>query len=130
MAWTKSPEALQSTFAAALPDDARAERRPMFGYPACFVNGNMFAGLWQDCMVVRLGETDRKKLLGIAGAKVFEPMAGRPMKEYVIVPKSVLDDTKSLRKWTSKAFEFGASLPAKVKKAKATATKPKKKKKS
>ena len=39
----------------------------MFGYPAVFVNGNMFAGLVRDKMILRLGETDRTKFLAWVG---------------------------------------------------------------
>ena len=31
------------------------EQRKMFGYPALFVRGNMFAGLVRDTMILRLG---------------------------------------------------------------------------
>ena len=47
MAWKKSPPALIETFDAVLPG-APAERRLMFGYPAAFVNGNMFMSLFED----------------------------------------------------------------------------------
>lgn len=36
-----------------------ARRRQMFGYPTCVVNGNLFMGLHQDRLFLRLGETDR-----------------------------------------------------------------------
>ena len=36
-----------------------AERRKMFGYPAAFVNGNMFAGLHESGLVLRLPDADR-----------------------------------------------------------------------
>ena len=47
MAWKKSPPALIETFDAVLPG-APAERRSMFGYPAAFVNGNLFMSLFED----------------------------------------------------------------------------------
>jgi len=57
--WAKSPPALVDAFAAALPDDPRVERRSMFGYPAAFANGQLFTGLHQSDLMVRLGDTDR-----------------------------------------------------------------------
>jgi TfoX/Sxy family transcriptional regulator of competence genes len=91
----------------------------MFGYPAGFVNGNMFMGLHQHNMVLRLPEGPRAELLGMEGAATFEPMAGRPMKEYVVVPATLLAAPEDLEPWVAKALAHGASLPAKAAKAKA-----------
>src|SRR5216110_404226 len=63
MAWKKSPPELIAAFARVVPSGGGAERRPMFGYPAAFVNGNMFAGLHDDRVVLRRDEA------GIAEAK-------------------------------------------------------------
>lgn len=43
MAWKKPAPETIATFEAVLPG-APAERRMMFGYPAAFVNGNVFMG--------------------------------------------------------------------------------------
>jgi hypothetical protein len=59
MAWEKSPESLIEAFHEALPDDDRIERRKLFGFPCAFVNGNMFTGLHQRDMIVRLPEDAR-----------------------------------------------------------------------
>lgn len=88
----------------------------MFGYPCSFVNGQMFAGLHQANMVLRLGEDERLEFLKQAGAKVFEPMPGRVMKEYVVVPPSLKSEEELLFKWTLKAFSYAKSLGPKVKK--------------
>ena len=58
----------------------------MFGYPCAFVNGNMFAGLFQDRIFVRLSPDDRSGLDRTHGAIDFEPMPRRPMKAYAVVP--------------------------------------------
>ncbi len=44
MAWTKSPPEIIAAFERAAPKDPRVVRRPMFGYPALFLNGNMLSG--------------------------------------------------------------------------------------
>jgi len=119
MKWIQAPASLVAQWDALFPPDPRAEKRKMFGYPAGFVNGNLFGGLFQDSMMLRLGEADREKFLAIPGAALFEPMPGRPMKEYVGVPRKMLGDEKALRKWIASAFEHTASMPAKKKKAKA-----------
>ncbi len=115
--WQKSPPQLVELFArlqAGLPPDA--ERRKMFGYPCSFVNGQMFAGLHQTNMVLRLGEAERAEFLKQAGAKVFEPMPGRIMKEYVVVPASLKSEEEMLFKWTLRAFSYAKSLGPKERK--------------
>lgn len=115
MEWKKSPPELIAAFDGASPKDAKAVRRPMFGYPALFVNGNMFAGTYQDKIVVRLAEADRAILLKEKGAKTFEPMAGRPMKEYVVVPAAIVAKRASLRTWIAKGLAYAEALPPKKK---------------
>jgi hypothetical protein len=56
----------------------------------------MFVGLFQDDMILRLSETRRVEVLKIDGAKIFEPMPGRPMREYVAVPPRVMANKMEL----------------------------------
>jgi TfoX/Sxy family transcriptional regulator of competence genes len=116
MPWTKSPQGLVELFAECLPDDPRIERRKMFGYPSIFVHGNMCAGLFGDGLFARLSPEDRAALPG--GGAPFEPMPGRPMKDYALVPDDVLADEEALAAVLVKAVAFTAALPPKEKKAK------------
>ena len=123
--WTKSPEALQAAFAAALDDFPDAERRKMFGYPAAFANGKMWTGLHQQNWVVRLPEGDRQELLAIEGVRPFEPMPGRPMTGFYLLPAGILDDRDALRGWLGRAYAHGLTIEQKpTKAAKPTAPKP------
>jgi hypothetical protein len=61
-------------------------RAKMFGMPSIMVNGKAFAGQSGDSMIFKLTGEAHQAALAIAGAKLFEPMAGRPMKEWVSVP--------------------------------------------
>src|SRR5260370_40671919 len=117
MAWIKSPQSLIDLFAEALPDDPRVERRKMFGYPAAFVRGNMMAGCFQDGMFARLSPTDRAALEATHGPLPFEPMPGRPMKDYTRLPDDVLADEASTAAVLASALAWSAALPAKEKKA-------------
>ena len=123
--WQKSPQELTDLFETVFPDPPAAQRK-MFGYPAGFVNGNMFMGLFQDQMILRLPEDGRQELIRKHGAKVFEPMPGRPMKEYVSLPRSLMDDRKELAAWVSKALDYGASLKPKSKAKQPSKARPKK----
>lgn len=123
MTWRKSPEQLVETFLAALPDDPRIERRKMFGYPCAFVNGNMFTGLHQENLIVRLGEEDRRTLVEKEGAHIFAPFPGRLMKEYVSLPEELITTPRTLQAWLRLSLEHTASLPPKgAKKAASSGT--------
>ena len=98
------------------------ETRRMFGYPAAFVHGQMFSSLFQSSMILRLSEPDRAAFLKDHGARLFEPMPGRPMREYAAVPPAVLASETLLRQWLRRAHGYAASLPAKQRK-KASAAK-------
>ena len=111
----KAPQALIDAFDAALPDDPRAVRKVMFGYPAAFVGGNMFAGVFAASVFVRLPEGERGEL---PGARPLEPMPGRPMKDYVVLPDAVVADAGALRRWVARGFEHGARLAPKETKPK------------
>ncbi len=107
----KSPQRLVDTFNAVKPGPP-AEARQMFGYPACFANGNMFMGLFQEDMILRLSEESREELAKLGG-KPFEPMRGRVMREYVTVPASLIANRARLSSWVARALEYGLNLPPK-----------------
>jgi len=51
-------------------------------------------------------------LIASGGAAQFEPMPGRPMREYVVLPRAVVEDEQALAAMIAEAFAFGASMPA------------------
>lgn len=122
MKWRKSPDELVATFESVMPGSP-AIKRKMFGFPAAFVHGNLFMGLHQENMILRLPDEHRTELLASEGAKLFEPMPGRHMREYVVVPMSIVQNREKLSRWVSKALEHAASLKPKVKKVPAKKTK-------
>lgn len=112
--WRPAPDELKQVFEKAIQAFPDAEPRKVFGYPAAVINGHMFSGLHQDDMILRLADDDRTQLLKRAGARVFEPMPGRPMREYVVVPPSIRDSKTQLKNWLGKALAYTRSLPAKA----------------
>jgi len=110
---------LEVFFRSILPDNTSVTVRPMFGNISAFINGNMFAGLFGDALFVRLSEDGRSELLFEKGAKVLEPMKGRPMKDYVCVPPDWLGNATKITPWISKSLEWSSKLPAKQKAKKA-----------
>jgi TfoX/Sxy family transcriptional regulator of competence genes len=111
--WRKSPEELQERFAAAVAGIEGLEQRKMFGYPAGFIGGNMTTGLHQDSWIVRLPADERSRLLD-EGWSTFEPMAGRPMREYLALPNEVIDDPDQAREWVERAAAYVRTLPPKA----------------
>lgn len=116
MAWRKAPEELVELFHEIVPQEPLANHRKMFGYPSCFVNGNLFSGLHQENMIMRLSETDREEFLKIEGASLFEPMPGRVMREYVCAPTAMFSDKQELFNWMKRSFEYASGLPEKKRK--------------
>ena len=117
MAWRKSPEWLVEAFAEIVPDeDPRVEPRKMFGYPCAFANDNMFIGLHQENMLMRLPEGDRERFLEEYETEVFQPFPGRVMKEYVVVPHHLVRKPAELEPWIRRSLEYAASVKPKAKK--------------
>jgi hypothetical protein len=70
---------------AAQNDDV--ELGKMFGMPTIKRGGKAAAGFWRDSMVFKLTDSAaREQALALEGAEQFDPMGGRPMKEWVVVP--------------------------------------------
>jgi len=115
--WEKSSPDLVNLFAELAPKDLRVEQKKMFGWPSCFVNGNLFAGLHKESMLFRLSEKDQVIFLELDGAAEFEPMPGRKMKGYATLANALTRDRKELAMWMGRALAYAAELPAKTKKA-------------
>lgn len=92
------------------------ERRKMFGSLCTFIGGNLASGTWGQSFFVRLSEGDRETLLALDGAEPFAPMPGRPMSNYVVLPRTMLDDDKELRAWLRRSADYAGTLPEKQKK--------------
>jgi TfoX/Sxy family transcriptional regulator of competence genes len=113
--WKKSPPELVERFDDLVAMVPMSERRQMFGYPCAFVGGNMFMGLHEDRLVLRLPDADRDRIMARYGAEPFQPMPGRAMKEYVVVPAALLADDDTLAVWVHRAYAYAAHLPPKRK---------------
>jgi TfoX/Sxy family transcriptional regulator of competence genes len=122
MAWRKSPQHMIDLFDEVVPKDSRIERRKMFGYPAAFLNGHLFAGLHQENFILKLSPADREKLRTEQDARVFEPMPGRAMREYLVLPEEVLSERRVLSAWIKRSTVYVSTMPPKPGKAKKLAT--------
>ncbi len=102
--WKKVSEALAARFEECLPASPAVERRKMFGCPCAFVNGNMFAGLHEARLIVRVPEE--------AAARPFVVM-GRTMREYAAIEDALERKPAELQKWIERAFAHARALPPK-----------------
>jgi TfoX/Sxy family transcriptional regulator of competence genes len=118
MAWTKAPQALMDLFVESLPDAPGLTSRKMFGYPAAFVHGNMMAGVFGDGVFARLPADLRAHLERDHAARPFEPMAGKPMKDYLGLPEAIVADEGRLAEVLAAAYRATAALPPKAEKPK------------
>ncbi len=113
----KSPPELIARFEELAPLAGDADRRQMFGYPVCVLRGNMFMGLHEESLILRLAETDRAEFLDQYHATLFEPMPARPMKEYVVVPPALVYDD-AVGEWVRRSRAWAEQPPAKKPKKK------------
>src|SRR5207247_9352545 len=97
-------------FRTLVPDDTRVTVRPMFGNLSAFVNGNMFFGIFGTDLFLRLSIEDQKELLKNKGASMLEPMKGKPMKDYVVVPGTWRDRPETLSSWISTAPQWSGKI--------------------
>ena len=96
--------------------DTNCDYKKMFGYPAFFVNGNLFVGVHGDNLFLRLSEADVANIKnGVKGVTNFEP-AGRAMKGYVILPKALYSADSVFKEWLDKSIKYVSALPTKKRK--------------
>jgi TfoX/Sxy family transcriptional regulator of competence genes len=60
-----------------------------------------------------MSDEDQAELFRNKGSSMLEPMKGKPMKDYVVVPKTWKDRPETLRSWISKSLEWSSKLPSK-----------------
>lgn len=118
MPMPRSSEARKASFEAVLPRSPLIARRLMFGFPATFVNGWFFAGVFAEDVVVRLPDGPEPALDGLRGAGPFAPMPGRPMKGWRQLSRDVADTPETLRELLEALLPLVAAAPPKEKPAK------------
>ena len=95
-----------------------ADRKLVFGSPSCLVGGNMFFGVHATGLFVKLPEDAAATLLEAGGAP-FEPMPGRAMGGFFVLPAAL----PGPEQWVRRSYDYALTLPAKkakvTKKAKA-----------
>ncbi|HSP08732.1 MAG TPA: TfoX/Sxy family protein [Candidatus Dormibacteraeota bacterium] len=115
-------EEAKAAFAKLVPDGPAVTLKPMFGQLSAFVNGNMFCGLFGEDLVVRLPEPEIAKVKQ-QGGRDFEPLPGRKMGGYVMVPGGWRAKPAPAAALIKRALAVTGAMPAKAPK-KTAPTKP------
>ena len=113
--WRRSSPEMVERFSAGVAGIEGLEQRQMFGYPAAFIGGNLTTSLHRESWIVRLATEERAEQQA-RGWQTFAPMAGRPMREYLVMPDAVAADPDQARSWVEKAAAYVRTLPPKTSK--------------
>lgn len=87
---------------------ADADRKLVFGCPAYLVGGHMFFGVHATGLFVKL-PADAAAALLAAGGVPFEPMPGRAMGGFFVLPAAL----PGPEQWVRRSYEYALTLPAK-----------------
>lgn len=80
----EAPDRYEHVVAPFLERGARTGK--MFGMPIAKIGDKVFVGTFGDAMTFKLGEDGAAMALKLKGVEPFEPMVGRVMKGWVLVP--------------------------------------------
>ena len=72
----------------------------------------MFAGIHGDKRFLRLSDSGIANIMkDCKEVSVFEPMPGRAMKGYVVLPKLIYSNDKLFAEWLDKSINYPSSIP-------------------
>jgi hypothetical protein len=95
-----------------LLDNELVKPGKMFGHPAYYVGGKLFASLYMEGVCVKLPETRVKELLRKEGYAPFQPM-GRKMKEWILITHKKSNEYLKDRAVFQESIEYVVSLTKK-----------------
>ena len=97
--------------------DVDLEYKHFFSGAAVYANGRICMSLTPIGFAIKLPEKSRSSLMKQEGAKPLRYFPKGPVKkDYVVLPKAILNDKKALQNWVKVSIEYVTSLPQPVKK--------------
>ena len=97
--------------------DTTLECKHFFSGAALYANGKICMSLTPVGFAIKLPEASRRILMKQKGTKELRYFPEGPIKEdYVVLPKTMLNDRKVLQHWVKVSIEYVDSLPRPVKK--------------
>ena len=95
----------------------RLECKHFFSGAAVYANGRICMSLTPVGFAIKLPEESRNVLMRRKGTKPLRYFSKGPIKkDYVVVPQTMLNDIKTLRRWVQTSIEYALSLPRPVRK--------------
>ncbi|MFX0045051.1 MAG: TfoX/Sxy family protein [Candidatus Hermodarchaeota archaeon] len=113
MSWERPSENLLQLLKDNL-QGVECEKKKMFGQYAFFMNGNMFCGVHQSNLFLRIAREDLEEALSrYPELKKFEPREGMVMKEYLQMSLEFVKDLERFRRLLEKSIGYARALPPK-----------------
>ncbi len=88
-----------------LLENIEVEPGKAFGLPAYYVNGKMFAAVYEDGATIKVPEEMAAELLQRDGIHEFSPMEGRTMKNWVWIRREDPEELRADAELFQSAFE-------------------------
>ncbi|MEO3999054.1 TfoX/Sxy family protein [Mesorhizobium sp. CAU 1732] len=108
---------LATRIRAILDEDPNVREVRMFGGLCFMLNGNMLVCTTKDeRLLARIGQAGLADALAVSGV-VRMTMAGREMKDFVVVAQDAIADDGALARWIAVATRYVGPMPAKDKPA-------------
>ena len=93
-----------------LLENVEVEPGKAFGLPAYYVNGKMFAAVYEDGATLKVPEDMRDELLEREGISEFRPMGRHTMKGWVLIRLEDPAELVEYRELFDLAFEYVYSI--------------------
>ena len=81
----------------------------MYGHPAYYVGGKLFASLFMEGVCVKIPESLKNELLKREGIVPFEPM-GRKMREWILINRDKSEDYLKDKDIFNASIEYVSSI--------------------
>lgn len=88
-----------------LLDNIEVEPGKAFGLPAYYINGKMFAAVYEDGATIKVPEEMATELLEREGISEFRPMDKHAMKNWVLIRREDPEDLRGDAELFQAAFE-------------------------
>jgi TfoX/Sxy family transcriptional regulator of competence genes len=105
-------QALNNRITAIIAAWEGVEVKKMFGGVCHLLLGNMFAGVYREFLILRLGEDEAGRALTLPFVRPLD-ITGKPMKGWAMVAREGWQTDAELKAWLEKAKAFALSLPPK-----------------
>jgi TfoX/Sxy family transcriptional regulator of competence genes len=95
-----------------LADQPGVVEKKMFGGLTFMLSGNMFCGVLNDDLVVRVGQNSYEEALAASYTRPMD-FTGRPLKGMVFVGPDGYRSDEALKKWVRRGIDVALSQPSK-----------------